>query len=221
MIPLFKTHYSIGKSILRLDEIDRIITDENIDEVYLVEDSMTGFPKAYRLFGDRLRFGLRFSIYNEGGDESSESKMIAFANGDAGMKELYQLHTEMFQKKLTTPWNDYKHIVFTVPFYDSFLHKNLVGFANCMPSLPDDITFLIERNGLPFDQIIESKVSAIAQNTELVKSIYYEKKEDVEAFQTYKCICNRQAGRQAILSSPRLDHFGSDRFCIQAWKEDK
>ena len=221
MIPLFKTHYSIGKSILRLDEIDRIATDENIDEIYLVEDSMTGFPKAYRLFGDRLRFGLRFSIYNENGDDASESKMIAFANGDSGMKDLYKLHTEMFNTKLTEPWKDYQNIIFAVPFYDSFLHKNLVGFANCMPNLPKDVTFLLEDNGLPFDHIIKSKILSLTSNTQMVKSIYYEHKKDVEAFQTYKCICNRKPGRQASLSSPRLDHFGSDRFCLEAWKEDK
>lgn len=222
MIPLFKTHYSIGKSILRLDDVDRIATDHQIDEVYLVEDSMTGFPEAFRLFGDRLRFGLRFSIFNENGE--GESKMIAFANGDDGCKDLYKLHTEMFDKKLTTPWRDYSNLVFAVPFYDSFLHKNLIGFSNCMPDLPDNIAFLVERNGLPFDSILEQRILSYITNKEdieLVKSIYYENKEDVEAFQTYKCICNRQPGRQANLSNPRLDHFGSDRFCIEAWKEDK
>ena len=65
MVPLFKTHFSIGKSILRLDDVDRIATDNNIDEIYLVEDSMTGFPEAFRLFGNRLRFGLRLSIFND------------------------------------------------------------------------------------------------------------------------------------------------------------
>jgi len=222
MIPLFKTHFSIGKSILRLEDIDRITTDQEIEEVYLVEDSMTGFPEAFRLFGDRLRFGLRFSIFNE--NEEGESKMIAFANGDAGCKDLYKLYTKMFDTKLVTPWNDYENLVFVVPFYDSFLHKNLTSFSNCMPDLPDNITFFIEKNGLPFDSILEQKVISYKSNkqdVQFVKSIYYENKEDVEAFQTYKCICNRQPGRQASLSNPRLDHFGSDRFCIEAWKEDK
>lgn len=225
MIPLFKTHFSIGKSILRLDDVDRIATDNNIDDVYIVEDSMTGFPEAFRLFGDRLRFGLRFSIFNDDEKPESESKIVAYPDGDEGCKELYQLHTESFDTKLKTPWDTYKNIKFAVPFYDSFLHKNLVSFSNCMPNLPEEILFCLEDNSLPYDQIIRSKIQEfIASNpnpSAEVKSIYYENREDVEAFQTYKCICNRQPGRQASLSNPRLDHFGSDRFCVEAWKEEK
>lgn len=225
MIPLFKTHFSIGKSILRLDDVDRIATDNNIDEIYLVEDSMTGFPEAFRLFGDRLRFGLRLSIFNDDANEESESKIIAFPNGDEGCKELYKLSTESFDKKIKTPWHDYINLKFAIPFYDSFLHKNLISFSNCMPKLPEQIWFFIEDNGLPYDQLLLSRINEFIKNNPnplvKVKSVYYESKEDVEAFQTYKCICNRQPGRQASLSNPRLDHFGSDRFCVEAWKEDK
>ena len=226
MIPLFKTHFSIGKSILRLDDVDRIATDNNIDEIYLVEDSMTGFPEAFRLFGDRLRFGLRLSIFNDDESPESESKIIALADGDEGCKELYKLHTESFDKKIKTPWFDYKNIKFAIPFYDSFLHKNLTSFTNCMPHLPDEIDFIMEDNNLPFDFLLKEKVKAYTDTSPKktitkAKSIYYENKEDVEAFQTYKCICNRKPGLQASLSNPRLDHFGSDRFCVEAWKEDK
>lgn len=225
MIPLFKTHASIGRSILRIEDVKRIADENKLDEVYLVEDTMVGFPEAFRTFGDKLRFGYRFSIFNEDESQDSESKMIVFADGDEGCKELYDLYTRSFDEKLKTPWNDYKNLKFSVPFYDSFLHKNLIGFFNCMPKLPEQIWFSIEDNGLPFDRILQTKVEDFIKNNPnpsvKVKSIYYENKEDVEAFQTYKCICNRQPGRQASLSNPRLDHFGSDRFCVEAWKEDK
>ena len=229
MIPLFKTHFSIGRSILRINDIDKISKEEKLDEVFLVEDTMTGFPEAFRTLGDKLRFGFRFSIYNEDLSEESESKMIAFPSGDAGAKELYSLYTDSFNKKLTSPWEHTENIQYAVPFYDSFLHKNLTSFSNCMIDLPPNALFFIERNGLPFDTIIEEKIIDYVTNTfgdtkehiELAKSIYYENMEDVTAFQTYKCICNRKPGRQASLSNPRLDHFGSDRFCVEAWKEDK
>ena len=225
MIPLFKTHASIGRSILRIEDVKRIADENQFDEVYFVEDTMVGFPEAFRTFGDKLRFGYRFSIFNEDGSDDSESKMIVFADGDEGCQELYDLYTRSFDEKLKTPWNDYKNLKFAVPFYDSFLHKNLVGFANCMPNLPKQLWFFTEDNGLPFDGILNSKIKDFVEKNShaliKVKSIYYENKEDVEAFQTYKCICNRQPGRQASLSNPRLDHFGSDRFCIEAWKEDK
>jgi len=223
MIPLFKTHFSIGRSILRVDDIDKICNDLNIDEVFLVEDAMTSFPEVFRTFGDRLRFGLRFSIYNEDGNEESESKMIAFANGDAGAKELYSLFTNSFDAKITKPWESTKNIQYAVPFYDSFLHKNLTTFSNCVVDLPSDVPFLIEDNNLPFDSLITDKILSYCQNnnneTIIAKSIYYENKEDVEAFQTYKMICNRRPGRSFDLSNPGLDHFGSDCFCIESWKE--
>jgi DNA polymerase III alpha subunit len=225
MIPLFKTHASIGRSILRIEDVKRIADENEFDEVYLVEDTMVGFPEAFRTFGEKLRFGYRFSIYNDDESDESESKMIVFADGDQGYKDLCSLYTRSFGEKLKTPWDEYRNLKFAVPFYDSFLHKNLVGFTNCMPNLPKDIYFLAEDNGLPFDGILYSKVKDFAEKNAYsltkVKSIYYENKEDVEAFQTYKCICNRQPGRQASLSNPRLDHFGSDRFCVEAWKEDQ
>ena len=225
MIPLFKTHSSIGKSILRIDDILRISENEKLEQVFIVEDSMTCFPEAFRKLGSKLRFGLRFSIYNNDHSEESESKMIAFANGDAGAKEMYSLFTQQFDSKITRPWDSTKELKYVVPFYDSFIHKNLTSFSNCIVDLPRDIPFIIEDNNLPFDCLIEDKILNYC-NRNLneyftAKSIYYENKEDVEAFQTYKMICNRRPGRNFDLSNPGLDHFGSNRFCVEAWKEDK
>ena len=220
MIPFFKSHFSIGKSILRTEDIHKLTND--FDEVYFVEDSMTGFPEAFRKFGERLRFGLRFSIYNENNNEESESKMIAFANGDVGAKELYNLYTEQSDVKITKPWNFTRDLQYVVPFYDSFLHKNLTTFSNCVVDLPTDVLFSIEDNNLPFDSLITDKILSYCKNhkheTINAKSIFYENREDVLAFQTYKLICNRRIGRSYDLSNPGLDHFGSDEFCFESWK---
>lgn len=220
MIPVFKTHFSIGRSILKVDDVKKIAEEHNLDHVFFVEDSMTGFPECFRTFGDKLRFGLRFSIYNESLEDSTESKLIAFADGDEGCRELYQLFTEAAQNRLVAPWEKYKHLQFVVPFYDSYLAKNIFYFANCDPNLPEDILYQSEGNGLPYDFLIQKQVDSVAKNQVKVKSVFYENREDVEAFQTYKCICNRKPGRQASLSSPNLDHFGSDEFCIEAWRKE-
>ena len=225
MIPLFKTQASIGKSILKIDDVKRIADENNLDTVYLVEDTMVGFPDAFRTLSDKLRFGYRFSIYNDDESDESESKIIAFANGDQGYKDLCSLYTRSCQERQKTPWDFYNNLSFVIPFYDSFLYKNTMYFSNCMPKLPKQISFFIEDNGLPFDNIIKRKVQDYVRNNPgqsiKVKSIYYENKDDIEAFQTYKCICNRQPGRQASLSNPRLDHFGSDEFCFESWKGNK
>ena len=224
MIPLFKTHASIGKSLLRIEDVVRISEENNLEEVFFVEDSMTGFPSALKAFKDKLRFGLRFSVYNNDVSDQSESKLIAFANGDLGCKDLYKLFTEASQSNIKySDLQKYQNIVFCIPFYDSFLYNNFMYFSNCVPELPDNAIFLIESNNLPFDSLISEKVLEYSEKYghEIVKakSIYYENREDVEAFQTYKCICNRNPGRQSSLSNPNLRDFGSDEFCIESWKE--
>ena len=69
--PIFKSHYSIGKSILTLDfkkegvdegsdSIFQIIQEDKIKDLVLVEDSMTGFMQAQKgceNFGLNLIFG--------------------------------------------------------------------------------------------------------------------------------------------------------------------
>lgn len=224
MLPLFKTHASIGKSILRIEDVKRISDQNKLDEVYFVEDTMVSFPEAFRVFGEKLRFGYRFFVFNDDESEDSKSRMVVFASGDDGCKELYDLYTRSFNEKLKNPWDDYKNLKFVVPFYDSFLHKNLVSFSNCMPSIPDKINFFVEQNNLPFDQFIEEGVKrcvASSPKRKIIKSksIYYEKKEDIEAFQTYKVACNRQMGRNFDLSNPNLEAFGSDCFCIEDWEK--
>ena len=52
-----------------------------------------------------------------------------------------------------------------------------------------------------------------------VKSIYYKDKKDYAALQTYKILCNRSFGKAASLSSPNLNHFGSDEFSFESYLE--
>ena len=78
VIPLFKSHYSLGRSILTLD-IPKEFTDDRSDtvfdiidditpevkDVFLVEDSMAGFLEAYtnaKELKKKLIFGLRLTF---------------------------------------------------------------------------------------------------------------------------------------------------------------
>ena len=57
VIPLFKSHYSIGRSILTIEDEDQvenypdsilsILKDNKIKDLYLVEDNMSSFLEAY------------------------------------------------------------------------------------------------------------------------------------------------------------------------------
>ena len=77
MIPVFKSTYSIGKSILTLDDSDKeggpdsiftLCEEGNIKSLILVEDSMTGFVTAHNGCKQReidLVFGLRLNCCND------------------------------------------------------------------------------------------------------------------------------------------------------------
>jgi len=251
MIPLFKSHYSIGKSILTLDDpithkeggsdsVFSIAVENKLKEVVLVEDSLTGFLQAKKNADNlnlKLIFGLRIDMReNASVDPKEESvksshKIILFARDAEGCKLLNTIYSEAFTKHhncvdhkvLKKHWND-DHLVLAIPFYDSFIYNNLMKFANCTPSFGfTNPTFFIEQNGLPFDNFLEQKVKNYASKNnnkvEYTKSIYYKNKSDVTALQTYKCITGRTFGNKT-LSKPNLDHFGSNEFCFESWKEN-
>lgn len=251
MLPLFKSHFSIGKSILTLDDpssqkegksdsVFSIIKENKFKQVILVEDSLTGFLQAKKIsdsMGVQLIFGLRLDMCENAKidpkEESSNSrhKIIIFAKNSQGCKSLNSIYSEAFskafnavdQKILKKYWNN-KNLALAVPFYDSFIFQNTMKFGNCTPNFSfTKPTFFIENNSLPFDLLLRSKVMKYANDnkceTEFAKSIYYKNKKDVSALQTYKCITGRTFGNKT-LSKPNLDHFGSNEFCFESWKEN-
>lgn len=242
MLPLFKSHFSIGKSILTLDHPDKVVEDgpdsifsiavENgLKELYLVEDNMTGFFEAFRKcqeLGIQLVFGYRFTCCTCLENQDSCHKLIAFAKNDQGCKDLNKLYSfintqsdgKISNDSLFDLWTD--NLVMAIPFYDSFIFNNQLYLGNCIPEFKKiKPIFFIEDNGLPFDAMIASEVQQYAANmkcrTTLSKSIYYRHKADCEAFQSYKILCNRSFGKQATISSPNLNHFGSDEFCWESF----
>ena len=250
MLPLFKSHYSIGKSILTLndpithkeggsDSVFDIAIENNLKEVILVEDSLTGFLQAKKNADNlnlKLIFGLRIDMReNAKIDPKKESvnsshKIVIFARNSKGCIALNTIYSEAFTENyncvdkniLKKHWSD-ENLVLAIPFYDSFIFNNLMKFANCTPSFCfTKPTFFIEYNGLPFDHFLQQKVKNYASKNsnkiEYTKSIYYKNKKDVTALQTYKCITGRTFGNKT-LSKPNLDHFGSNEFCFESWKE--
>ena len=162
MLPLFKSHFSIGKSILTLnlpsqctdegsDSVFKIAKDDGLKQVILVEDSFNGFLQAKKNAEDldiQLVFGIRFLVAENideklNKDNNNKHKIIIFAKNDQGIKSLYKIYNRAFAKGfghldykfLKESWNNNLKLV--VPFYDSFLFANLISFSNCVP----DFTF--------------------------------------------------------------------------------
>lgn len=251
-LPLFKSHYSIGKSILTLsdssdekgaDSIFNIYKENNLDnlldgKIILVEDSFMGFLQANqssKILDLDLIFGLRIDIFENQPEEKSKDnshKVIVFAKNSTGCRSLYKIYSESKSKEnfslndLSDMW-DKQNLDLVVPFYDSFLFKNLFlfnSFTCDMSSLSP--SFIIEDNELPFDVLLNDFVKDYCEKNSFnildAKSIYYNKRVDFDAFVCYKLICSRNSfsARKSSLDKPNLDHMGSREFCLESYLEN-
>jgi len=231
MVPLFKTHYSIGKSILTAtdpasikeggaDSVIQIAIENNLDKLVLVEDNFHGFLESKKRCDEhdiQLVFGLRLSVCNSHEDDKKKNhKVIIFAKNDHGCKKLYKIHSQEH-------WTN--NLLLAIPFYDSFLHRNNFSFAEFIPDFSFvKPLFFLENNQLPFDHLLRGVVEDYCArhnyNTEESKTIYYKNKKDFAAYQTFKIICNRSfSGRKSDLTRPNLDHCGSQEFCMESFLE--
>lgn len=159
ILPLFKTHYSIGKSILTLQSPNSIqeggpssvidlCLDAGLDKVVLVEDNLHGLLEAKKRCDEnnlQLIFGFRLSLCCEYADPTDKKalkdmqfhKVIVFANNDNGVRRLYKIYSEAFcehdgkliVKDLKKNWSK-KDLTLAIPFYDSFLYMNNFKLAS-------------------------------------------------------------------------------------------
>ncbi|MBN86511.1 MAG: hypothetical protein CL885_03205 [Dehalococcoidia bacterium] len=254
MLPLFKSHYSIGKSILTLahpdDSIEggpssvfEIAKRNNLDKIVFVEDSLIGFLEAKKIsesLGIQMVFGLRINICDDikiKDDKSCQMcvhKIVIFAKNSKGCQLLNKIYSYAFTQgagkidfNILKTFYDKDCLKIAIPFYDSFLFNN--SFSYSEPCMLDDSffepTYFIEDNHLPFDSILSGLISNYCYENsfeiEHVKSIYYENRDDFEAYQTYKCICSRGFGKAKTLDMPNLDHCGSPEFCFESYLDNE
>ena len=246
VLPLFKSQYSLGRSILTLEGADASVEggpDSIIDlaiankmsKVFLVEDSMSGFLQAYKNLADqkiKLAFGLRITVCPDIDEKTEESrhkscKYVLFCKNENGYHALIKIASDSSRlgfyhepridfATLQKYWND--DLSLCIPFYDSFLHKNLLTNSVCIPNFDfTQPTFFFEDNDLPFDFLIQDKLKdyCYKNNYDLInaKSIFYAKKKDFKAYLTFRCVNNR-----STLDKPNLDHMGSDEFSLESWE---
>jgi len=245
--PLFKSHYSLGKSILTLAKAGSSEPDEpssiidiakklDLDNLYLVDDSISGFLEAYKSCEDaklNLRFGLRLTVCDDIDNKTAESrdkehKVIVFITNTDGYYDLIKISTlasiqgfyyypRIDCKSLKKLWNE-SNLSLCIPFYDSYVFKNNLTYSICVPDLSFcNPTYFVEDNNLPFDEILKSKIEEIVTDKLLAvktQSIYYENKEDFLAYLTFRCISER-----TTLNKPNLNHCSSNEFSAESFKE--
>jgi DNA polymerase-3 subunit alpha len=243
MIPLFKSHYSLGRSILTLEDKDekddypdsiiQICKENKMKELYLVEDNMSSFLEAYsncRKNKIKLNYGLRISVTESMSDKSEESKtksskIILFFKNKEGYQQLTKLYSiaakegfyyepRLDYETISKNWTD--DLILCIPFYDSFIFNNTLKNSLCIPQF--DFTkpiFFIEDNDLPFDSLVKQKALSFAEKNGL--KIY--KAQSIfynlrEDFKAY--LTFRCINNRSILNKPNLDHMSSNEFCFES-----
>jgi DNA polymerase-3 subunit alpha len=248
MIPLFKSHYSLGRSILTLedknkeddypDSIIQIAKENKLKELFLVEDNMSSFLEAYTNCKNnniKLNYGLRLSVTESVNDKTDESrqktsKIIIFFKNKTG----HEILTKLFSIAAKSgfyyePRLDYEIIkqnwtedlILCIPFYDSFIFNNTLRNFICIPqfNFTKPILF-IEDNDLPFDLIIKDKIEKFAKENEL--ELFKTKSiyyNKNKDFKTY--LTFRCINNRSILNKPEIEHMSSNEFCFESWKNKK
>lgn len=238
MTPLFKTHASLGKSILtsdlpsdkqspeNADSIFSLALEAKLREIFVIETTMTNIFELMKnslKLGIELRYGLEFKVSNE---ESwfKQSFLAANAQGVRDLMELYsKVQTEqdgyILEQDLATLNCENLHILCN--FYDGWIHKNLLAFGTFMPKFSKEPYYQIESNDLMIDRLIENQIKGNPKRMLFkTKSILYKNRADIDAFLVYKLACGtKQGGRRPTLNEPGLDGFSSREFCWESWKE--
>ena len=247
VLPIFKSHYSIGRSILTLenpedtkqngpDSIVDIASQAGLKKIFLVEDSMAGFLEAYtncKSVGMDLVFGLRITLCKDMTEKNEESrqlssKYIIFARNTKGYNKLIKIYSSAAKDgfyyeprtdfaSLKKIWND-KDLMLVAPFYDSFIYKNVFTASFCVPEL--DFTtpiFFLEDNLLPFDSLLKESVSAFCEDKYPTMRVKSIFYKNRKDFKSY--LTFRCINNRSKLDKQELSHMCSDEFCFESWME--
>jgi len=243
MIPLFKSHYSLGRSILTLEDKDekddypdsiiQICKENKMKELYLVEDNMSSFLEAYsncRKNKIKLNYGLRISVTELMSDKSEESKtksskIILFFKNKKGYQQLTKLYSiaakegfyyepRLDYETISKNWTD--DLILCIPFYDSFIFNNTLKNSLCIPKF--DFTkpiFFIEDNDLPFDLLVKQKALSFAEKNDLkIYKVQSVFYKEKKDFKAY--LTFRCINNRSVLNKPNLDHMSSNEFCFES-----
>lgn len=242
IIPLLTSHYSIGESILTLENeteikenspvsIIAIAKKHKITDVHIVESSMSGFIETYQNCKKNnlnLRFGYKVCVcedINQKDDPSflTESNVIIWILNSQGYKDLLKIHnqaaTDGFYYIPRTDWTQIKekmteNLAISLPFYSSYIAKNTLNFKH--RAIPDfgSISPIhhVENHELPFDLLLGKKVNESGLKIQKTHSVYYYKNEDITPFTVFRCI-----NKRSEWDCPNLSAFSVDNFSFQSY----
>jgi DNA polymerase-3 subunit alpha len=245
VLPLIKSHYSLGKSIITLEKPTGkdsypttafdLVKSNNLDTLVLVDDNVSGLLQASKEAKEckvKLVFGLRIWITDDALEKSEavlkkQAKYIIFVKNPKGYQDIIKIWSYASKdgfyyeprldfKTLKTLWNE-KHLRLVVPFYDSFIHLNSFESYTHVPQYDfTKPTFLYEDNNLPFDDYLREKVDKFTKENKL--SLIPAQSiyyKHRDDFIAY--LAARCLHNRTTIEKPELNHMGSDEFNFQKW----
>ena len=221
-----------------------IAKTHNLEQIFLCENSMVSFNAAYKNaldLGKQLIFGVKFLITNnpldkEDKSKHSDSNVVVWIKNGAGYKDLIDMYSAIHANPDNYFWDKFAfkalyrgtwkilqdrmtdNLAMTIPFYDSFLHKNLLTYGSMIVPEFGRIkpTFMLEEHELPFDGMLRECVSNYCSNNGYplaeAHSCYYYNDSDAKAFQVFKCITTRES-----YELPNMEYFSQNTFSFQSY----
>lgn len=211
----------------------------DIKQTVLVENSFTGYWQAYKNFesiGREFLFGWKIAVATDASlkddaSELTESNIIIFLKNSDSYYKIVKWATkancENSYKIPRLDWNDLAELYdeeyfdIAVPFYSSFISRNLLKYeAICTPKWGKiKPILLLQKQGLPFDELLKEATIKYAKASKFetmnAHQCYYLRENDVEAWQTFRCIQNR-----SVLNKPEFPHQCSNLFAYESYLKE-
>ena len=246
-IPIFKSHYSLGRSILTLkmpkefqenessDSVFDICKEAKLKEMYLVDDNMAGFLEAHtnaESLKIKLIFGLRLTFCPDSSEKSEEGrrhsyKNIIFSKNANGYKQLIKIYTLAAQEGFYyEPRIDFERLkplwsndlLLAVPFYDSFLYNNKYTDSQCVPDFSfTDPVFFTEDNDTLLDKDMQERVNSFCGEKYETIRTKSIYYKNREDFPAY--LTFRCINGRTTVEKPNFDGMCSPEFCYESYLE--
>jgi DNA polymerase III alpha subunit len=190
----------------------KLAKEAGLKKVHLVSSNFYSFIEAWKnaqKMDLQLIFGLEIWLCKDAHDQSpasipDESKVIVWIRDGKGYEQAIKIYSEIYKDSnnkyyhMRGSWQNLKNhwceqLTLTIPFFDSFLHRNLLNHdSSIVPDFPCEPYFQIEvDSGIPFAPYIEEAIATYgAKEDRLIKTktIFYEKKKDMKAWQILRSI---------------------------------
>jgi DNA polymerase III alpha subunit len=246
IIPIFKTHGSLSKSILSYEDtndivalspvsIMGIIDKYKLPKAVVIEDSFLSFPSLYAGLAKKceLIYGINFTCCQNALDKSegslkTEHRISILMKNSNGYKDLLKIHNlihtnqDYFYYRTRVDFDIIKkywtdNLLLLIPPYDNFIHKNLLSNSVCVPDFGTIKPILtFAKQNLPFDYLLEEAITKYAPSNN------YDLQE-VHPVYYYKDVdvksfyTYKLIENRSKFSEPKLDFFCSNNFSWESY----